>query len=71
MGRRGKGHLPFLIGGAEGIPEAVPRAAQLRLSLSNATLREGAVTIPPGSAQPRRRRGRSCMEVARATRSAD
>ena len=35
---RGKGEVAFLIGGAEGIPEAVSRAADVRLSLSHFTL---------------------------------
>ncbi|MBK7582290.1 MAG: 23S rRNA (pseudouridine(1915)-N(3))-methyltransferase RlmH [Myxococcales bacterium] len=35
---RGKGNVAFLIGGAEGIPEAVSRAADARLSLSSLTL---------------------------------
>lgn len=35
---RGKGEIAFLIGGAEGIPEAVSRAADARLSLSHFTL---------------------------------
>lgn len=37
-GSHGKGNLCFLIGGAEGIPEAVSRAAAYRLSLSSMTL---------------------------------
>jgi 23S rRNA (pseudouridine1915-N3)-methyltransferase len=35
---RGKGTVAFLIGGAEGIPEAASRAADYRLSLSRLTL---------------------------------
>ena len=37
-GRRGKGVIAFLIGGAEGIPEAVSKRADVRLSLSKLTL---------------------------------
>ncbi|MBX3181814.1 MAG: 23S rRNA (pseudouridine(1915)-N(3))-methyltransferase RlmH [Polyangiaceae bacterium] len=37
-GEVGKGRVSFLIGGAEGIPAAVSRAAQHRLSLSSMTL---------------------------------
>jgi 23S rRNA (pseudouridine1915-N3)-methyltransferase len=37
-GSRGKGEVAFLIGGADGIPEAVSRGADLRLSLSTMTL---------------------------------
>lgn len=37
-GRTGKGNIAFLIGGAEGIPEAVSRRAQFHLSLSTMTL---------------------------------
>jgi 23S rRNA (pseudouridine1915-N3)-methyltransferase len=37
-GRRGKGIIAFLIGGAEGIPEAVSARADVRLSLSKLTL---------------------------------
>lgn len=37
-GSRGKGHVAFVIGGAEGIPEELSRAASLRLSLSSMTL---------------------------------
>ncbi len=37
-GRRDKGVIAFLIGGAEGLPEAVSRAAAYRLSLSSMTL---------------------------------
>jgi 23S rRNA (pseudouridine1915-N3)-methyltransferase len=35
---RGKGEIIFLIGGADGIPEAVSRSADMRLSLSHFTL---------------------------------
>jgi 23S rRNA (pseudouridine1915-N3)-methyltransferase len=37
-GRRGKGNVAFVIGGAEGIPEALLRSAEARLSLSSLTL---------------------------------
>ena len=37
-GSRGKGRIAFLIGGAEGIPGQVSRAADVRLSLSALTL---------------------------------
>lgn len=37
-GSRGKGHVAFLIGGAEGIPAEVSRRADVRLSLSSLTL---------------------------------
>ena len=37
-GSRGKGRIAFLIGGAEGIPVHVSRAADVRLSLSALTL---------------------------------
>jgi 23S rRNA (pseudouridine1915-N3)-methyltransferase len=37
-GQRGKGDITFVIGGAEGIPEAILGAAQARLSLSSLTL---------------------------------
>jgi 23S rRNA (pseudouridine1915-N3)-methyltransferase len=37
-GRRGKGELAFVIGGAEGIPEALLAAAHARLGLSRLTL---------------------------------
>jgi 23S rRNA (pseudouridine1915-N3)-methyltransferase len=37
-GRRGKGVIAFLIGGAEGIPKAVSANADVRLSLSRLTL---------------------------------
>jgi 23S rRNA (pseudouridine1915-N3)-methyltransferase len=37
-GRAGKGEVCFLIGGAEGIPPALSKAAQLQLSLSPMTL---------------------------------
>jgi 23S rRNA (pseudouridine1915-N3)-methyltransferase len=37
-GRRGKGDVAFVIGGAEGIPEALVRSADARLSLSSLTL---------------------------------
>jgi 23S rRNA (pseudouridine1915-N3)-methyltransferase len=36
--QRGKGELAFVIGGAEGIPEALLEAAHARLSLSKLTL---------------------------------
>lgn len=35
---RGKGRVAFMIGGAEGIPPAISRAADVRLSLSRMTL---------------------------------
>ena len=34
----GKGHVVFVIGGAEGIPEELSNSAQLKLSLSTMTL---------------------------------
>lgn len=37
-GSRGKGHVAFVIGGAEGIPAALSRGAAVRLSLSSMTL---------------------------------
>ena len=37
-GRRGKGDVAFVIGGAEGIPKALLAAAHARLSLSSLTL---------------------------------
>lgn len=37
-GRRGQGVVALLVGGAEGIPEAVSRRAHARLSLSRLTL---------------------------------
>ena len=37
-GCQGKGHIAFLIGGADGIPERVSRGAQAQLSLSALTL---------------------------------
>jgi 23S rRNA (pseudouridine1915-N3)-methyltransferase len=37
-GQRGKGELAFVIGGAEGIPDALLKAAHARLSLSSLTL---------------------------------
>jgi 23S rRNA (pseudouridine1915-N3)-methyltransferase len=37
-GRRGKGDVAFVIGGAEGIPETLVRSADARLSLSSWTL---------------------------------
>jgi 23S rRNA (pseudouridine1915-N3)-methyltransferase len=37
-GRRGKGDVAFVIGGAEGIPDTLLRSAQARLSLSSLTL---------------------------------
>lgn len=37
-GRRGKGELVFLIGGADGIPEPLVRSAHARLGLSRLTL---------------------------------
>ncbi|HEX6273214.1 MAG TPA: 23S rRNA (pseudouridine(1915)-N(3))-methyltransferase RlmH [Polyangiaceae bacterium] len=37
-GRRGKGDVAFVIGGAEGIPDALLAAANSRLSLSTLTL---------------------------------
>jgi 23S rRNA (pseudouridine1915-N3)-methyltransferase len=37
-GSRGKGDVAFVIGGAEGIPEALVRRANARLSLSSLTL---------------------------------
>jgi 23S rRNA (pseudouridine1915-N3)-methyltransferase len=37
-GRRGKGDVAFVIGGAEGIPESLLRSADARLSLSSLTL---------------------------------
>jgi 23S rRNA (pseudouridine1915-N3)-methyltransferase len=37
-GRRGKGDVAFVIGGAEGIPEALVRSASARLCLSSLTL---------------------------------
>lgn len=37
-GRSGKGTIAFLIGGADGIPAELSRAAQARLSLSSLTL---------------------------------
>ncbi|HET7540451.1 MAG TPA: 23S rRNA (pseudouridine(1915)-N(3))-methyltransferase RlmH [Polyangiaceae bacterium] len=36
-GARGKGHVAFLIGGAEGIPSALSARADVRLSLSTFT----------------------------------
>jgi 23S rRNA (pseudouridine1915-N3)-methyltransferase len=36
-GARGKGHVAFLIGGAEGIPSALSAKADVRLSLSTFT----------------------------------
>ena len=36
-GARGKGVVAFLIGGAEGIPEALSKGADMRLSLSSFT----------------------------------
>ena len=36
-GRRGKGDVAFVIGGAEGIPAALVRSANARLSLSSLT----------------------------------
>ena len=38
FGRRGKGDVAFVIGGAEGIPEKLLRAAHAKLSLSSLTL---------------------------------
>jgi 23S rRNA (pseudouridine1915-N3)-methyltransferase len=38
FGSTGKGVVGFLIGGAEGIPDAVSKSAQWRLSLSSLTL---------------------------------
>ena len=38
FGRRGKGDVAFVIGGAEGIPESLLRSADARLSLSSLTL---------------------------------
>ncbi len=38
FGRRGKGDVAFVIGGAEGIPEKLLGAAHARLSLSSLTL---------------------------------
>jgi 23S rRNA (pseudouridine1915-N3)-methyltransferase len=35
---QGKGHVTFLIGGAEGIPEAVSNRADFKISLSTMTL---------------------------------
>jgi 23S rRNA (pseudouridine1915-N3)-methyltransferase len=37
-GRQGKGDVAFVIGGAEGIPESLLRAAGAKLSLSSLTL---------------------------------
>ncbi len=37
-GSRGKGNVAFLIGGADGIPAELSRAAAVRLSLSSMTL---------------------------------
>jgi 23S rRNA (pseudouridine1915-N3)-methyltransferase len=37
-GRRGKGDVAFVVGGAEGIPETLLRSADARLSLSTLTL---------------------------------
>jgi 23S rRNA (pseudouridine1915-N3)-methyltransferase len=37
-GSSGKGRVAFVIGGAEGIPQAVSRASDVRLSLSTMTL---------------------------------
>jgi 23S rRNA (pseudouridine1915-N3)-methyltransferase len=37
-GRRGKGDVAFVLGGAEGIPEKLVRSADARLSLSSLTL---------------------------------
>lgn len=37
-GSRGKGHVAFVIGGAEGIPAALSGGAAVRLSLSSMTL---------------------------------
>lgn len=37
-GSRGKGHVAFVIGGADGIPAELSRAASVRLSLSSMTL---------------------------------
>lgn len=37
-GRTGKGHVAFLIGGAEGIPQALSARADFHLSLSTMTL---------------------------------
>jgi 23S rRNA (pseudouridine1915-N3)-methyltransferase len=37
-GRRGKGDVAFVIGGAEGIPDTLLRSADARLSLSSLTL---------------------------------
>jgi 23S rRNA (pseudouridine1915-N3)-methyltransferase len=37
-GRRGKGDVTFVLGGAEGIPETLVRSADARLSLSSLTL---------------------------------
>ena len=37
-GSRGKGNVAFVIGGAEGIPPELSRAAEVRLSLSSMTL---------------------------------
>jgi 23S rRNA (pseudouridine1915-N3)-methyltransferase len=37
-GQRGKGELVFVIGGAEGIPDTLLRAAHAKLSLSKLTL---------------------------------
>jgi len=37
-GRRGKGDVAFVIGGAEGIPSAILEGAHARLSLSSLTL---------------------------------
>jgi 23S rRNA (pseudouridine1915-N3)-methyltransferase len=36
--KRGKGELAFVLGGAEGIPEALLKSAHARLSLSKLTL---------------------------------
>lgn len=37
-GSRGKGHVAFVIGGAEGIPDALSKKAAFHLSLSSMTL---------------------------------
>jgi 23S rRNA (pseudouridine1915-N3)-methyltransferase len=37
-GRRGKGEIAFVIGGADGIPSSLSRKADVRLSLSRLTL---------------------------------
>ena len=37
-GSKGKGHVAFVIGGAEGIPDALSKKAEFHLSLSTMTL---------------------------------